>query len=48
MVMLRKHDSNIDRLMHLKKTSKDIIVAKALNEQLGNSNVIGETMYAIV
>ena len=44
--MLKQHDLVLGNTF--KKTSKDITVAKALNEQLGNSNVIGETMYAIV
>ena len=43
--MLKQHDFLGNTF---KKTSNDITVAKALNEQLGNSNGIGETMYAKV
>ena len=56
--MLRQHKvshSSISRKCNL-KTSKDISVAKVVNEKLGNYNganlsfmfCIGETMYAIV
>ena len=53
--MLRQHKGSHRSICNL-KTSKDISVAKVVNEQLGNYNgvilsfmfCIGETMYAIV
>ena len=54
--MLRQHKVSHRSIKCNLKTSKDISDAKAVNEQLGNSNgvslsfmfCIGETMYAIV